>query len=101
VREVQLDILMHLQVFRLPEYKNENRDSTVGIATGYGVDDRGVGVRVPDRVKNFQFSTSSRPTPGPTQPPIQWVLGALSPEVKRQGHEAEHSPPARAEVKKT
>jgi len=25
---------------------------------------------------------------GPTQPPIQWVLGALSLGVKRPGHEA-------------
>jgi hypothetical protein len=24
-----------------------NRDSSVGIATGYGLDDRGVGIRVP------------------------------------------------------
>jgi hypothetical protein len=37
---------------------------------------------------------------GPTQPPIQWVQGALSPEVKRQGREADHSPPTSAEVKK-
>jgi hypothetical protein len=36
----------------------------------------------------------------PTQPPIQWVLGALSPGVKRQWREADHSPPASAEVKK-
>jgi hypothetical protein len=36
---------------------------------------------------------------GPTQPPIQWVPGALSLEVKRQGREADHSPPYSAEVK--
>jgi hypothetical protein len=35
-----------------------------------------------------------------TQPPIQWVLGALSPRVKQQGREADHSPLASAEVKK-
>jgi hypothetical protein len=35
-----------------------------------------------------------------TQPPIQWVPGDLSPTVKRQGGEADHSPPADAEVKK-
>jgi hypothetical protein len=33
----------------------------------------------PSRVKNFLFSTSSRPALGPTQPPIQWVSGAVSP----------------------
>jgi hypothetical protein len=55
----------------------------------------------PGRVKNFFFSTSSRPTLGLTQPPIQWVPGALSPGIKRLGREADHSPPISAEVKKT
>jgi hypothetical protein len=41
-------------------------------------------------VQNFLFSTSSRP-----------ALGALSPWVKRPGLEADHSPPASAEVKNT
>jgi hypothetical protein len=36
---------------------------------------------------------------GPTQPPIQWVPGALSLGVKRRGREADHSPPSSAEVK--
>jgi hypothetical protein len=52
------------------------------------------------RVKNFLFSTSSRAGLGYTQPPIQWVHVALSPEVKRPGREADHSPPSSAEVKK-
>jgi hypothetical protein len=77
-----------------------SRDSVVGIATGYGLDDRGVGVRVPGRIKDFLFCTSSRPSVGPTQPPIQWVPGALSPGLKQPGREADHSPPASAEVKK-
>jgi hypothetical protein len=34
------------------------------------------------------------------QPPIQWVIGALFPVVKRQGLEADHSRPTSAEVKK-
>jgi hypothetical protein len=46
----------------------------------------------PDGVKNFLFFTSSKPVTGPTQPPIQWVPGALSPEVTRPGREAGHSP---------
>jgi hypothetical protein len=54
----------------------------------------------PGRVKNFLFSTSSRPALGFTQPPIQWAPGALSPGVKRPGREADHSPPASAEAKK-
>jgi hypothetical protein len=61
---------------------------------GYGLDDRGAGVRVPI-VNNFLFSTSSRPALGSTQRPIQWV-----PEVKRPGREVDHSPPTSAEVTK-
>jgi hypothetical protein len=56
---------------------------------------------IPDRGKIFLLSTSSRPVLGFTQPPIQWVLGALSPVVKRPGREADHSPPTSAEVKNT
>jgi hypothetical protein len=75
-------------------------DSVVGIATGYGLDDRRVGSSTPGRVKNFLFSTSSRPALGSTHPRIQWVLGALSSGVKRPGREVDHLPPASAEVKK-
>jgi hypothetical protein len=47
----------------------------------------------------FLFSTPSRPALGPTQPPIQWVSGAISSEVKQPGREADHSPQSSAEVK--
>jgi hypothetical protein len=54
-----------------------------------------------DKEKNASvITTTSRPAVGPTQPPIQWVPGALSVEVQRAGHEADHSPPPfSAEVK--
>jgi hypothetical protein len=35
--------------------------------------------------KIFHFFISSRPALGPTQPPIQWVLGAVSPEGRAAG----------------
>jgi hypothetical protein len=47
----------------------------------------------------FLFTTASRTALGPTQPPIQWVTGALSLGIKRQGREADYSPPSSAEVK--
>jgi hypothetical protein len=75
----------------------KTRDSEVAMATGYGLDDRGVGVRVPvgSRI------VSSRPALGSNQSPIQWVPGALSPGVKRPGCEVDHSPQTSAEVRKT
>jgi len=36
----------------------------------------------------------------PPQPPVLWITDALSPEVKRPGHEADHYIPSSAEVKK-
>jgi 5-methylcytosine-specific restriction endonuclease McrA len=65
------------------------RGWTIGVL---GLDSRrGLGI--------FLFTTSSRTALGPTQPPIQWVPGALSLGVKRPGREADHSPPSSAEVK--
>jgi hypothetical protein len=73
-------------------------DSSVGIALGYGLDDRGYRVRFPAGAGNF-FITASRPVLGSTHPPIQLVPGALSVGVKRPGREAEHSHPFSVEVK--
>jgi hypothetical protein len=36
-----------------------------------------------------------------TQPPIQWVYGALLPGINRLGREADHSTPTSAKLKKT
>jgi hypothetical protein len=40
------------------------------------------------------YSTASKPALGPTRPPIQLVLGVLSPAVKRLWREADYSPPS-------
>jgi hypothetical protein len=55
----------------------------------------------PSRVKNFLLSMSPRPALGATQPPIEWVAGAVSLGARRPGREADHSPPTSAKVKKT
>jgi hypothetical protein len=65
----------------------KNRCSSFGIATGYGLDHSGSGVRFLARALR------------PTQPPVQWVPGALFPGVKRPGRGANHSPSSRAGVK--
>jgi hypothetical protein len=46
------------------------RDSSVGIATGYGLDGSGIESR-----RGRDFPHQSKPTLGPTQPPIEWVPG--------------------------
>jgi hypothetical protein len=58
------------------------------------------GVRFPAGVGTFFiFVTASGPVFGPTQPPIQWVQGVLSAEVKLPQSEADHSPLSSAEGK--
>jgi hypothetical protein len=47
----------------------------------------------------FLLATMSRLRLGPTQPPIQWIMEALSTGVKWPGCEADHSAPSSAKVK--
>jgi hypothetical protein len=75
------------------------RDSSVGIALGYGWTIGVLGFDSRPGLGIFLFTTASRTALGPTQPPIQWVSGALSLGVKRPGLEADNSLPSRAEVK--
>jgi hypothetical protein len=56
------------------------------------------GIQFSEWARDF-FSAVFRPTLEPTQPPMQWVLGALSLGVKQLGHDADHSPPSSAKVK--
>jgi hypothetical protein len=44
------------------------------------------------RQRIFLLACASRPALEPTQPPVQWVPGVLSPGVKRgPGRDADHS----------
>jgi hypothetical protein len=67
------------------------------MALGYGLDDRGFESR--QGLGIFLFTIASRPALGPTQPPIQWALKALSLGIKQPGREADHSHASSAEVK--
>ena len=62
------------------------QDSSVDIATRYGLDGPGIESRL-----GRDFPHPSRPTLGPTQPPVQWVPGSF-PGVKRPGRGADHPP---------
>jgi hypothetical protein len=63
----------------------------VGIAASYGLDDRGVRVRVPVGSRIFSF---------PNHPDRLWGPPTLSTGVKRPGREVDHSHSTSAEVKK-
>jgi hypothetical protein len=92
--DIYFKFLRILNLLKELPYFVAGRDSVLGVATGYGLDDREVGVRVP--VGTNIFSTSSTRALGSTHSPIQWVPGALSSVVKRSVREA----PACAEVRK-
>jgi hypothetical protein len=84
---------LHTERFR-------SRDSAVGIATGYGLDDRGVGVQVPVGVRIFSSSLRPGRLWGPSSLLSNVYRETLYPGVKRPGREDDHSPPTSTEVKK-
>jgi hypothetical protein len=76
------------------------QDSTVGMATGYELDNQGVGVQDPVGSRIF----SSPRNPGRLWGhPVSYPTGTggLSLGIKRRGHDTDHSPPTSATVKKT
>jgi hypothetical protein len=68
------------------------KDSSVGIATGYGRDDRGVRFRVPVRSRIFSSPQCPDRLWSPTDLLSNGYQGANSPRVKQERREADHSP---------
>jgi hypothetical protein len=52
----------------------DNRDNSVGIATGYGLDDLG---SILSSFKILLFPTASRPAVESSQSPIHWAPGVM------------------------
>ena len=69
--------------------------SSIGIATGYGLDGPGIEFRW-----GRDFPHLSRPALWPTQPPVQWVLGLSRGLRAAGGCDADPSPPSSAVVMK-
>jgi hypothetical protein len=83
---------IHFSILRLV-YSLVDRDSSVGIATHYGLDGSGVVCRW-----GRDFPHPSRPALGPTQPFLRWVLGLFPGRSGRGVAVIMHSPSS-AEVK--
>jgi hypothetical protein len=76
-----------------------SRDSSVGIAIGYELDDQGGGSSSPGRIK-FSLLHIVQTVSGVHPTSYKMGTGGSFPGVKRQGRKAAHSPPTSAEVKK-
>jgi hypothetical protein len=78
----------------------KSRDSSVGIALGYGLDDWGSRVRFPAGAGNFSLHHRVQNGSGAHSASYPIGSGRLIPRgVKRPCREADHLPPSSAEVK--
>jgi hypothetical protein len=88
-----------IKQFDIDSDVTRSRGSSVSIVSDYGLDDRAIEVRSPAGAEDFPLTSVSRPALGPTQPPVQWVPGVLSPGVKRgRGVMLTTNPQSSAEV---
>jgi hypothetical protein len=76
----------------------KSRDSSVGIALGYGLDGRGSRVRFPAGAGNFSLHHRVQNGSGAYPASCLMGTGVSFPGVKRPGRVTDHSPPSSAEV---
>jgi hypothetical protein len=62
-----------------------SRGSSGSIVSDYGLDDRAIGVLSPAGQRIFPVTSVSRVVLRPTQSPVQWVPGVLSPGQSAAG----------------
>jgi hypothetical protein len=91
---LQIKVIVFWNIFLRIYLLNDatRRDSIVGIAINYGLNDREFGIRVQWRSRIFSSPRRPGRPWGPIQPPIQWVsrafsLGVMRPGVKLTTHE--------------
>jgi hypothetical protein len=80
-------------------YEDISRDSSVGLALAYGLDDRGSRVRFPPGAGNFSLHPGVRNDSGAHPPSYPTGTRESFSGVKRPGREADHSLPSSAEAK--
>jgi hypothetical protein len=77
----------------------KSRDSSVGIAVGYGLDDRDSSFRFPAGTGNFSLHHSVQNGSGAHQTSYPMGTRGSFPDVKLPGRKADHSLPSNTEVK--
>jgi hypothetical protein len=81
------------------EQGKKSRDSSVGIALGYGLNDQCSRDRLPAEAGNFSLHHRVQNSSGDHSASCPMGTRGSFPRGKRPGREAEHSPPSSAEVK--
>jgi hypothetical protein len=79
--------------------EKESRDSSVGIALGYGLDDRYSRVGLPAGAGNFSLHHRVQNGSGADSASYPMGNDGSFPGVNRPGRESDHSPPSSAKVK--
>jgi hypothetical protein len=88
-----------LVIFCLSSAVRRSRLSSVSIVSDYGLDNRAIGVRSPEGVKDFSSSLCVQTGSGAHPASCTMGTGGTYPGSKAlPGRDADHSPPSSAEV---